>query len=66
MKHLPIESGLEKEIFHQIVGTRFDHDLNELKLTSNQFASRIENKRHLCWMLDRIVMGTKKLAEETN
>jgi len=66
MKHLPLESDLEKEIFHQIVGTRFDHDLNELKLTSNQFASRIENKRHLCWMLDRIVMGSKKLAEETN
>jgi hypothetical protein len=66
IKHLPIESDLEKEIFHQIVGTRFDHDLNELKLTSNQFASRIENKRHLCWMLDRIVLGAKRLAEDSN
>ncbi|GFH45581.1 hypothetical protein CTEN210_02055 [Chaetoceros tenuissimus] len=66
MHHLPLESDIEKEIFHQIVGTRFDHELGELKLTSNQFASRIENKRHLCWMLDRIVLGAKKLAAESN
>lgn len=66
MRHLPLESDIEKEIFHQIVGTRFDHELGELKLTSNQFASRIENKRHLCWMLDRIVLGAKKLAAESN
>ena len=65
LKHLPIETDLEKEIFHQIVQTRFDHELGELKLTCNKFASRIENKRHLCWMLDRIVIGAKRLAEET-
>jgi hypothetical protein len=64
LKHLPLETDLEKEIFHQIVGTRFDDTLSELKLTSNQFASRIENKRHLCWMLDRIIIGAKRLAEE--
>lgn len=64
LQHLPLESDLEKEIFHQIVGTRFDHKLGELKLTSNQFASRIENKRHLCWMLDRIIIGAKRLAAE--
>lgn len=65
MKHLPLETHVEKEIFYQIVGTRFNHDSQELKLTSNQFASRIENKRHLCWMLDRIVMGAKNLARDS-
>lgn len=65
MRHLPLESDAEKEIFYQIVGTRFNHELQELKLTSNQFASRIENKRHLCWMLDRIVMGAKNLARDS-
>ena len=64
-KHLPLETDLEKKIFLQIVKTRFDDELQELKLTSNQFASRIENKRHLCWMLDRIVIGAKRLAQET-
>jgi hypothetical protein len=66
MKHLPLETDAEKEIFYQIVGTRFNHELQELKLTSNQFASRIENKRHLCWMLDRIIMGAKRLAQESS
>ncbi len=37
---------------------------NKLKLTCNLFASRIENKRHLCSMLDRIVLGAKRLAAE--
>lgn len=65
MKHLPLETDAEKEIFYQIVGKRFNHESQELKLTSNQFASRIENKRHLCWMLDRIVMGAKNLARDS-
>ena len=64
LRDLPIETPLEKEIFQQIVGTRYDPEWNQLKLTSNHFASRIENKRHLCSMLDRIVIGAKRLAAE--
>lgn len=62
VKHLPFETEQEMQIFKQVVGNRFNEELGELKLTSNQFASRIENKRHLCWMLDRIVLGCKGLA----
>lgn len=62
IKNLPLETEQEMEIFKQVVGNRFNEELGELKLTSNQFASRIENKRHLCWMLDRIVLGAKGLA----
>ena len=61
---IPIDGPLEEEIFHQIVGRRFNPDRNELRLTSNKFASRIENKRYLCSMLDRIVLSTKRLAKE--
>jgi hypothetical protein len=60
--HLPFETEQEMLIFKQVVGNRYNEELGELKLTSNQFASRIENKRHLCWMLDRIVLGCKGLA----
>ncbi len=35
-----------------------------MQLSSNQFGSRIENKRHLVTMLDRIVLGAKQLAKE--
>jgi len=62
-RDLPLAGDLEEEIFHQIVGKRFNSDKNELLLTSDKFASRIENKRHLCSMLDRIVLSTKRLAQ---
>ena len=61
---IPIDGPLEEEIFHQIVGPRFNPERNELRLTSNKFASRIENKRYLCSMLDRIVLSTKRLAKD--
>ncbi len=64
LDNLPLKSDLEKKIFRQIVGARFNEDHNKLKMVSNQFASRIENKRHLCWMLDRIVLNSQRLAEE--
>ena len=48
-----------------IVGTRFVSGRKELRLSSNQFTSRIENKRHLCEMLDRIILGAKRLANDT-
>jgi len=64
-KHIPLISKLEWETFHQIVGTRFVSGRKELRLSSNQFTSRIENKRHLCEMLDRIILGAKRLANDT-
>lgn len=64
IKHIPLESELEHEIFLKIVGNRFVTEKSELRLSANQFASRIENKRHLCAMLDRIVNGTRLLAKD--
>jgi len=65
MHVLPLETELEHTIFRQIVGRRCLPERNELRLTSDQFASRIENKRHLVSMLDRIIINTKRLAQET-
>mmetsp|Transcript_16920 Transcript_16920/g.24566 ORF Transcript_16920/g.24566 Transcript_16920/m.24566 type:complete len:229 (+) Transcript_16920:86-772(+) len=64
LRDIPFESDLEKEIFLQIVGPRFRHEKNELMLSSDQFASRIENKRHLVSMLNRIVFSARRLANE--
>jgi hypothetical protein len=64
LNDIPLETDLEKEIFHQIVGQRYREDFGELRLSSKQFASRIENKRHLTSMLDRIVIGAKRLAKD--
>jgi hypothetical protein len=62
LQDMPIESELEQQLIADIVGSRLRDDT--LQLSSNQFGSRIENKRHLVSMLDRIVLGAKRLAKE--
>lgn len=64
LRHIPLSTELEYKIFRQIVDNRFLEGKNQLRLSCNLFASRIENKRHLCNMLDRIVLGAQRLAKE--
>jgi hypothetical protein len=54
----------QQEILQEIVGSRWNEERQELRLTSDQFGSRIENKRHLVSMLDRIVLSSQRLAKE--
>jgi Mitochondrial ribosomal subunit protein len=60
---LPFAKGSpECDILQQIVGPRLNYDRNELRLTCNQFGSRIENKRHLVSMMDRIISSCQRLG----
>lgn len=55
----------EYEVLREIVGPRRLNDKRgELRLSSNQFGSRIENKRHLQSMVDRIVLSCMRLGKE--
>lgn len=54
----------EMDVLKQIVGKRVNEERKELWLTSDQFGSRIENKRHLTTILDRLVMNARKIADE--
>lgn len=57
--------GMEWDILREIVGPRrFNEERRELRLTSDRFGSRIENKRHLVSMLDRIVTSCQHLGRE--
>lgn len=58
---LPL-NDFEKRILKEIVGNRFREDGRVLQMSSEQFGSRIENKRHLTSMLDRLVFAARKLA----
>ena len=60
---LPL-NDFEKRILMEIVGNRYNPENNELRLTSEQFGSRIENKRHLTSILDRMVFAARNLAVE--
>ena len=61
LEHLPLNE-LEFEILREICGRRVSG--HELRMQSNQFASRMENKRHLVSQLDRVMASCKKLAHE--
>lgn len=61
---LPLSNEKQREILKEIVGSRWNEERQELRLTSDQFGSRIENKRHLVSMLDRIVLSSQRLAKE--
>jgi Mitochondrial ribosomal subunit protein len=62
---LPFTHQLEHDILQEIVGIqRYNVERNELLLQSVQFASRIENKRHLVSMLDRLVLSCQSLAKQ--
>jgi hypothetical protein len=62
-KYLPLDDT-EKEILREIVGKRLNDERRELRLQSNQFGSRIENKRHVVSMLDRILLACQRLGRE--
>ena len=55
---------IEHIALREIVGTRLNEETGILQLSSAQFGSRIENKRHVVSMLERIVESTKSLASK--
>jgi Mitochondrial ribosomal subunit protein len=62
---LPLSTPLEHDMLEEIVGSqRYNREHNVLRLQSVQFASRIENKRHLVSMLDRLVLSCQTLAKQ--
>ena len=62
---LGLLDDLERDILKEIVGRgRWHEDRGELRLQSVSFGSRIENKRHLVSMLDRLVLSCQRLAAE--
>lgn len=64
LKAIPFKLEVEKEIFLEMVGSRFNSKTGDLQLSSEKFASRIENKRHLVDMIERIVRNARRLANE--
>ena len=61
ISYIPL-NDIEEIALREIVGTRLNEETGILRLSSAQFGSRIENKRHVVSMLDRIVESTKSLA----
>lgn len=61
IRHIPL-TDVERIVLKEIVGNRLNDETGVLQLSSSQFGSRIENKRHVVSMLERAVESAKKLA----
>ena len=61
IRHIPL-TETQKILIKEIVGHRLNDDTGILQLSSSQFGSRIENKRHVVSMLERAVESAKTLA----
>jgi hypothetical protein len=55
-------TDMERLALKEIAGNRLDDATGLLQLSSSQFGSRIENKRHAVSMLERIIESAKTLA----
>jgi hypothetical protein len=63
LQDLPLNKE-ELGVFQRIVGKRrFIEHRQQFRLISGYFASRIENKRHVASMLDRLVLASQLLAK---
>lgn len=52
----------ELQIFQVMVGTRLNYGRRELKLTAERFVNRVENKRYLVYLLEKLLAEAKRLA----
>jgi len=62
-RNIPL-TDLQKAVLKEIVGNRLNDETGILQLSSAQFGSRIENKRHVVSMLERAVESAKSLADK--
>lgn len=52
----------EEYILIRMLAKRFNSGNREIRLTSERFPNRIENKRYLIYLLENLVAEAKKLA----
>jgi len=64
LSSIPFDNAGEREVFLQMVGPRYKAKSGDLQLSCEKFASRIENKRHLVNVIERLVEDSKRLSKE--
>lgn len=59
--------GLSKEelaVFIEMVGPRFNQGKGTVRFTSERFANRIENKKHLIFQLERLLLESRRISAD--
>ena len=55
-------SNREMKILIEMVGKRFNTGKRQIKLVTERFPNRIENKKYLIFLLETLVNESRKLA----
>lgn len=55
-------TDIEKKVFIEMVGKRYNSGKREVKLITNRFPNRIENKKYLIYLLEMLKSESKRLG----
>jgi len=61
---LGFSTKTERAVFTQMVGPRYNQGKGQVRLTSEKFANRLENKKHLTYTLEKLVKEAKRISAE--
>lgn len=56
-------SHIEQDIFIEMVGPRFNQGKRLVRLTADRFSNRIENKKYLIYVLEKLLLESKRIAK---
>jgi hypothetical protein len=59
---LGFKSDMERQIFIQLVGPRYNGGRRDVRFTCEKFANRLENKKYVTYLLEKLVAEAKHLA----
>jgi len=52
----------QTKIFIEMLGPRYNIGKQEAKLTASRFNNRVENKRYLLFLLENLLLETKRIC----
>ena len=61
---LGFENKTQQAVFLQMVGPRFNQGKNEVRLTAEKFANRLENRKYLVYLLEQLVAEAKRISDQ--
>lgn len=53
---------LEKSVFRELIGPRFQPGSGQVRLTAEKFPNRIENKKYVTHLLEQLIAEAKRVA----
>ncbi len=56
-------SDIEKNVLIKMVGSRYNPGKKEIRLITEEFPNRLENKKYLTHLLEHLLAETRRIAQ---